>query len=49
MAHGQITFIELPADDSERAQRFYSGPADAIGGVVNDSEGNELGLYEAAD
>src|SRR5688572_23098019 len=24
MAHGQITHIEFPADDVERAQRFYS-------------------------
>ena len=24
MAHGQITHIEFPADDTERAQRFYS-------------------------
>lgn len=23
MAHGQITHIEFPADDTERAQRFY--------------------------
>ena len=117
MAHGQITHIEFPADDTARAQRFYSelfgwqfrsmpgydgyflfntGAADAIGGavgergkttgektrlyietdsidavlprvpelggvvvtekteiqgqgwyaVINDSEGNELGLYE---
>ena len=25
MAHGQITHIEFPADDLERARRFYSG------------------------
>lgn len=25
MAHGQITHIELPADDPARARRFYSG------------------------
>jgi uncharacterized protein len=24
MAHGQITHIEFPADDTERARRFYS-------------------------
>lgn len=24
MAHGQITHIELPADDTDRARRFYS-------------------------
>ena len=24
MAHGQITHIELPADDTLRARRFYS-------------------------
>jgi predicted enzyme related to lactoylglutathione lyase len=24
MAHGQITHIEFPADDTSRAQRFYS-------------------------
>ena len=24
MAHGQITHIEFPADDTDRAQRFYS-------------------------
>ena len=55
MAHGQITHIEFPADDVERAQRFYSelfgwqfqtipgfedyfmfntGATDAIGGAV---------------
>jgi predicted enzyme related to lactoylglutathione lyase len=25
MAHGQITHIEFPADQTERAQKFYSG------------------------
>lgn len=25
MAHGQITHIEFPADDTDRAQKFYSG------------------------
>ncbi|CAN5783858.1 hypothetical protein BH24CHL5_BH24CHL5_07110 [soil metagenome] len=24
MAHGQITHIEFPADDTTRARRFYS-------------------------
>jgi predicted enzyme related to lactoylglutathione lyase len=24
MAHGQITHVEFPADDTDRAQRFYS-------------------------
>jgi predicted enzyme related to lactoylglutathione lyase len=24
MAHGQLTLIEFPADDIERAQRFYA-------------------------
>ena len=33
MAHGQVTHIELPADDLERARRFYS---DLLGWEISD-------------
>lgn len=36
MAHGQITHIEFPADDLERAQRFYS---ELIGWEFGEVEG----------
>lgn len=73
MAHGQITHIEFPADDTARAQRFYSelfgwkfeeipgfdgyfmfntGPADAVGGAVGkrgESTPEKLRLYVEAD
>ncbi len=73
MAHGQITHIEFPADDTARAQRFYSelfgwqfesipgfdgyfmfntGPADAIGGAVGkrgESAPEKVRMYVEAD
>jgi hypothetical protein len=73
MAHGQITHIEFPADDTERARRFYTelfawqfastdgfdgyymfntGSADAIGGAVgqrNVAMGDRLRLYVETD
>jgi uncharacterized protein len=36
MAHGQITHIEFPADDIERARRFY---AELLGWQLNEMEG----------
>lgn len=73
MAHGQITHIEFPADDTERARRFYSelfgwqfqemeglpgyflfntGPASAIGGAIGErgrSTGERTRLYIETD
>ncbi len=73
MAHGQITHIEFPADDTTRAQHFYAelfgwqfqsmegfdgyflfntGPADAIGGAVGErgrATGEKVRMYVEAD
>ena len=73
MAHGQITHIEFPADDTDRARRFYSelfgwevramdgdpgyflfntGSAEAIGGAVGErgkSTGERTRLYVETD
>ncbi|MDP8904474.1 MAG: VOC family protein [Chloroflexota bacterium] len=36
MAHGQITHIEFPADDTDRARRFYS---ELFGWQLNEMKG----------
>ena len=41
MAKGNISHIEFPADDIERAKQFRFA-------AVLDPEGSEVGLYEAS-
>jgi predicted enzyme related to lactoylglutathione lyase len=73
MAHGQITHIEFPADDTARASRFYSelfgwkltewpefpgyfvfstGPTESAGGAIGErgkSVGDKVRLYIEVD
>ena len=73
MSHGQITHIEFPADDIERARRFYSelfgwqlsemegfpgyllfsvGPIESAGGAIGErgrSTGERLRVYVEVD
>lgn len=73
MAHGQITHVEFPADDTERARRFYSelfgwkltdwqefpgyfvfstGPTESAGGAIGErgkSVGDKVRVYIEVD